>query len=145
MQPNDYFGDFDDLFERMTGDRWGALGRYNRPGSDAGAGAGKFAIDVAHHDGELVVTADVPGFEKSDFDISVDGDLLTIRAESEMASDIDEDAYVRRERRHQSTRRTIRLPADADGEGASASYRNGVLTVTIPVESDADVRHIDVE
>ena len=35
--------------------------------------------------------------------------------------------------------------ADVDGEGASASYRNGVLTVTIPVEADADVRHIDVE
>ena len=143
MQPNDYFSDFDDLFERMTGDRWGALGRYNRPGS--GSGASEFAIDVAHHDGEIVVTADVPGFEKSDFDISVDGDLLTIRADSEMASDIDEDAYVRRERRHHSMRRTIRLPADVDGEGASASYRNGVLTVTIPVEADADVRHIDVE
>jgi len=143
MQPNDYFSDFDDLFERMTGDRWGALGRYNRPG--AGSGAGEFAIDVAHHDGEIVVTADVPGFEKSDFDVSVDGDLLTIRADSEMASDIDEDAYVRRERRHHSVRRTVRLPADVDGEGASASYWNGVLTVTIPVESDAGVRHIDVE
>jgi HSP20 family protein len=143
MQPNDYFSDFDDLFERMTGDRWGALGRYNRPGT--GPGAGEFAIDVAHHDGEIVVTADVPGFEKSDFDISVDGDLLTIRADSEVASDIDEDAYVRRERRNQSMRRTVRLPADVDGEGASASYWNGVLTVTIPVEADADVRHIDVE
>jgi HSP20 family protein len=147
MQPNDYFSDFDDLFERMTGDRWGALGRYNRPGSGSGSGSSpvEFAIDVAHHDGEIVVTADVPGFEKSDFDISVDGDLLTIRADSEVASDIDEDAYVRRERRHHSMRRTIRLPADVDGEGASASYRNGVLTVTIPVEADADVRHIDVE
>ena len=145
MQPNDYFGDFDDLFERMTGDRWGALGRYNRPGSGSGSGAGEFAIDVAHHDGEIVVTADVPGFEKSDFDISVDGDLLTIRADSEMASDIDEDAYVRRERHHQSLRRTVRLPAGTDGEAASASYWNGVLTVTIPVDSDADVRHIDVE
>jgi HSP20 family protein len=137
MQPNNYFSDFDDLFERMTQDRWvDIIGRYSEA---------EFAVDVAHHDDEIVVTADVPGFEKSDFDISVDGDLLTIRADSEMSSDTDEDAYVRRERRHQSMRRTIRLPADVDGEGASASYRNGVLTVTIPVEADADVRHIDVE
>lgn len=143
MQPNDYFSDFDDLFERMTGDRWGMFGRYNRAGD--GDGGSDFAIDVAHHEDELVVTADVPGFEKSDFGISVDGDLLTIRADSEQSSDIDEDAYVRRERRHRSIRRTIRLPADVDGEGASASYRNGVLTVTIPVDADADVRHIDVE
>jgi HSP20 family protein len=145
MQPNDYFGDFDDLFERMTGDRWGVLGRDNRPNYGSGAGEADFAVDVAHHDGELVVTADVPGFEKADFDISVDGDLLTIRADSEMESSIDEDAYVRRERHQRSMRRTIRLPADVDGEGAAAGYRNGVLTVTIPVESDADVRHIDVQ
>jgi HSP20 family protein len=143
MQPNDYFSDFDDLFERMTGDRWGVLGRYNRPGYRSSEA--DFAVDVTHHDGEIVVTADVPGFEKEDFDVSVDGDLLTIRADSEMESNVDEDAYVRRERRQHSMRRTIRLPADIDGDGASASYRNGVLTVTVPVEADADVRHIDIE
>jgi HSP20 family protein len=143
MQPNNYFSDFDDLFERMTGDRWGVFGRYDRP--DYRSGESDFAVDIAHHDDEIVVTADVPGFEKEDFDISVDGDLLTIRAESEMESSVDEDAYVRRERRHHAMRRTIRLPVDVDGEDASASYRNGVLTVTIPVESDADVRRIDVE
>jgi len=140
MQPNDYFSDFDDLFERMTQDRWlDVIGRYNR------AGNADFAVDVAHHDDEIVVTADVPGFEKEDLDIAVDGDLLTIRADTEMESSVDEDAYVRRERHHHAMRRTIRLPADADGEGAGATYRNGVLTVAIPVESDADVRHIDVE
>jgi len=143
MQPNNYFSDFDDLFERMIQDRSGVFGRYNRPGYD-GDGA-DFAVDVAHHDDEIVVTADVPGFEKADFDISVDGDLLTIRAESESTSSVDEDAYVRRERHHQSMHRTIRLPAAVDGEDASATYRNGVLTVSIPVEADVDVRHIDVE
>ncbi|AZH24678.1 Hsp20/alpha crystallin family protein [Haloplanus aerogenes] len=143
MQPNNYFSDFDDLFDRMTQDRWGVLGRYNRPGYESGEA--DFAVDIAHHDDEIVVTADVPGFEKEDFDISVDGDLLTIRAESDVESSVDEDAYVRRERRHHTMRRTIRLPADVDGEGANAIYRNGVLTVSIPVEADVDVRHIDVE
>jgi len=143
MQPNNYFSDFDDLFERMTGDRWGGFGRYARPGY--GSSEVDFAVDIAHHDDEIVVTADVPGFEKADFDISVDGDLLTIRADSDVESSVDEDAYVRRERRHHAMRRTIRLPADVDGEDASATYRNGVLTVSIPVEADMDVRHIDVE
>jgi HSP20 family protein len=143
MQPNNYFSDFDDLFERMTGDRWGALGRYNRPGYRSDEA--DFAVDIAHHDDELVVTADVPGFEKGDFDISVDGDLLTIRADAESESSIDEDAYVRRERHHHAMRRTIRLPSDVSGEDASATYRNGVLTVTIPVDADVNVRHIDVE
>ncbi|WP_435069266.1 Hsp20/alpha crystallin family protein [Haloplanus sp. C73] len=134
MQPNNYFSDFDDLFERMT--HAGALGR--RDDVD-------FAVDIAHHDDELVVTADVPGFEKADFDIAVDGDRLTIHAESEAETGVDEETYVRRERHHHAMRRTVHLPVAADCEGASATYRNGVLTVTIPVKSDADVRHIDIE
>jgi len=97
-----------------------------------------------HYDDEIVVTADGPGFETDDFDIAVDGDLLTVRADAEMESEVDEDAYVRRERGHRAMRRTIRLPVDVDGEGA-ATYRNGVLTVSIPVETGADVLHIDVE
>jgi HSP20 family protein len=142
MQPNNYFSDFDDLFERMTGDRWGVLGRHHQP---YGTGDADFAVDVAHHDDDIVVTADVPGVEKDDLDVTVDGDLLTIRAEAEMESSVDEDAYVRRERRQQTMRRTIRLPVDVDGDGASATYRNGVLTVSIPADADVDVRHIDVE
>jgi HSP20 family protein len=144
MQPTDYFSDVDDLFERMTGDRWGVLGRHDRPGSRSRADA-DFAVDIARGDGEFVVTADVPGFETADLDVSVDGDLLTIQADAESISSVDEDAYVRRERHHRTMRRTVRLPGAADGEGASATYRNGVLTVTIPAEADADVRHIDVE
>lgn len=140
MQPHNYFSDFDDLFERMT-QTHGALGRH----ADHGAGDVDFAVDVAHHDDEIVVTADIPGFEKADFDVAVDDDRLTIHAESDVETGVDEDAYVRRERHHHAMRRTLHLPADADSEGATASYRNGVLTVTIPVKTDADVRHIDIE
>ncbi|MFB6195396.1 MAG: Hsp20/alpha crystallin family protein [Haloplanus sp.] len=140
MQPINDTSDFDDLFERMSRNfGFGTQGRR----SDA-----EFPIDVVRHDDELVVTADVPGFESAAFDVSVDGDLLTIRAESDSETDAEdaEGAYVRRERRHRAVRRTIRLPVDVDGEGASATYRNGVLTVSIPVETDDDgVRHIDVE
>jgi HSP20 family protein len=143
MQPNDYFGDFDDLFERMTGNRWGVLDRHDRAGYRSDGA--DFAVDVAHHDDELVVTADAPGFEREDFDISVDGDHLTIRADAESESNVDEDAYIRRERRHHAMRRTIRLPADVSGEGATAGYRNGVLRVTMPVDAAVDVHHIDVE
>jgi len=140
MQPNDYFSDFDDLFERMTGDRAGVFGRPTRRGREA-----DFAVDVAVDDDELVVTADVPGFESDDLDVSVDGDLLTIRADAETETSVDEDAYVRRERHHQSMRRTVRLPVEVEGNGASASYRNGVLTVSIPVDAGVDGHRIDVE
>jgi len=143
MQPTNYFSDFDDLFERMTQDRWGdVFGRGTQSGYGLGA---DFAVDVAHQDDDIVVTADVPGFEKADFDISVEGDRLTIRADTDVETNVDEDAYVRRERHHHAMRRTIRLPADANGEESNATYRNGVLTVTVPVDTDDDVRHIDIE
>ncbi|MFC7173113.1 Hsp20/alpha crystallin family protein [Haloplanus litoreus] len=77
--------------------------------------------------------------------MSIDDDRLTVRAESEMESSSDDDSYVRRERHHRTVRRTIHLPVAVDGENATATYRNGVLTVTVPVEADGDVRHIDVE
>jgi HSP20 family protein len=138
MQPNDYFSDVDDLFERMTRDHGSVFGRRGRPGAE-------FAVDVAHHDDEVVVTADLPGFEQDDFEVTVDDRHLTIRADATAESGVDEDAYVGRERRQHAVARTVRLPAAVDADGAAASYRNGVLTVTLPVTTDADVRHIDVE
>jgi HSP20 family protein len=136
MNP-DYFGDFDDLFERMSRGRW--IDPIGRDGSD------DLAVDVTHADDEIVVTADVPGFESGDLNVSVDDDLLTIRAESGADEAADDGTYVRRERRHRAMRRTIRLPAPVDADAASATYRNGVLAVRLPAVADADVRHIDVE
>ncbi|WP_248897746.1 archaeal heat shock protein Hsp14 [Haloplanus halobius] len=135
MQPINYVSEFDDLFERMSRN----FGGHSHADAD-------FPVDVLRRDDELVVTADIPGFDSPSVDVSVDDDLLTIRADSETETATDDGAYVRRERRHQSVRRTIRLPATVDEDGASATYRNGVLTVTLPVETETDaVQHIDVE
>ncbi|WP_251329656.1 Hsp20/alpha crystallin family protein [Haloplanus pelagicus] len=135
MQPN-YVSEFDDLFERMNR----SLGTGSRSG-----GSGDFAVDIAHYDDEIVVTADVPGFEREALDVSIDDDRLTIHAESELEESSEDDAYLRRERHHRSMHRTIQLPAGGHHDGTSATYRNGVLTVTIPVERDDDVHRIDVE
>ncbi|MFC6990169.1 Hsp20/alpha crystallin family protein [Haloplanus sp. GCM10025708] len=71
----------------------------------------EFAVDVAESDEEIVVTADLPGFEKSDIDVSVSERTLTIRADSETDAERDDGAYLRRERRHSSVRRSIPSPA----------------------------------
>ncbi|WP_380680905.1 Hsp20/alpha crystallin family protein [Salinigranum sp. GCM10025319] len=105
-------------------------------------------IDVAEYDDEIVVTADLPGFEREEIDLSIAGNALTIRAEGGVESDHESDHYVRRERRHRAVRRTISLPVEVIESEASASYTNGVLTVTLPretVEGDDDSHHIDVE
>jgi HSP20 family protein len=136
--------DFEEMFDRMNRQ----LEEMNRQFEHSGLGGIRnMAVDVAEHDDDVVVTADLPGYEKSDIGISVSGDVLTIRAEREASSDREDGAYVRRERRTEAARRTVSLPAEVDEEAGSATYRNGVLTVTLPkLDVDSDDSHaIDIE
>ena len=103
-------------------------------------------IDVAEYDDEFVVMADLPGFDREEIDVRATGDRLTIAAERDAEREDTERRYLRRERRHESVTRTIELPATATPENATATYRHGVLTVTMPLDDvDADEGHrIDV-
>lgn len=103
-------------------------------------------LDIEDADGTLVVTIDLPGFEKEDVEIQLRDDVLTIEAEhdEETKRELDED-YVRRERRHEAISRSITLPEPVDEDGATASYENGVLTVELPKSRrDAGTR-VEVE
>jgi HSP20 family protein len=111
----------------------------------------EMAVDVAETDEEIVVSADLPGFERDEVTISLAGRDLTIDAdheeETETSAGDDETRYVRRERTHRSVSRTVRLPDEVDEEAAHASYTNGVLTVTLPRETvdEGDESHtIDI-
>jgi HSP20 family protein len=139
------FVDFERLFERM-GRQFDEMSRQFDT-SGAYAGTHDISIDIADRDEEIVVTADLPGFEKSDIDVSVSGRQMTIHASHDVEHESEGDAYLRRERRHESVRRSFPLPVDVDEDAASASYRNGVLTVTLPKISveDDDARHIDID
>jgi HSP20 family protein len=103
-------------------------------------------VDVAEYDDEFVVMADLPGFDREEIDVRATGDRLTIAAERDAEREDTERRYLRRERRHESVTRMIELPATARTEDASATYRHGVLTVTVPLDAvDADEGHrIDV-
>lgn len=128
------------MFERMSRqfDESSVMG--HSPGVD---------VDVRDGDEEFVVVADVPGYEKEDIDLSVADRTLTVAASREMREDTESDGgeYLHRERRHESVRRTLRLPEDVTADDATATYRNGVITVTLPkVSVDADdSRRIDVD
>lgn len=100
-------------------------------GTLTGGGA---AVDVADREGELVVTADLPGFRLEDIDLTLRDDELHVEAEHrEESEESGEDGhYIRKERRHQSVSRSVTLPEPVDGENASAQFQNGVLTVTLP-------------
>jgi HSP20 family protein len=105
------------------------------------------AVDVATHDDSVVVTADLPGFSKEQIGLTVANGSLTIRAERETTDEETTGEYVRRERRSSSFARTIGLPVEVDEDAATASYANGVLTVTLPtLSTDVETGHrIDID
>ncbi len=135
--------DFDAMFDRMSRE-FDQMGRGFEGGSST---RGRMPVDLADEGDAVTVTADLPGYERDDIHVSVSDDLLTVRAEREATAERDDEAYVHRERRAQSAHRTVRLPAAVDEESASATYRNGVLTVTLPkLDDEGDDSHsIDIE
>jgi len=108
------------------------LDRMNEARERAGGG---LAVDVADEGGSFVLTADLPGFERDDIDVEVHERTLRIdathRSETEEEYE-DGDNYIRRERSKRSLSRSVTLPEDIEEGDASASFENGVLTVTLP-------------
>ncbi|MCH0565730.1 MULTISPECIES: Hsp20/alpha crystallin family protein [unclassified Streptomyces] len=106
---------------------------------------GLHGIRIEEHiaDGAYVVRAELPGIDpEKDVDITVDEGILTLRAERS-----EETTEKHRTEFHYGTFvRSVRLPAGAKGEEASAEYRDGVLTVTVPVpeEQQTEARTIKV-
>lgn len=106
----------------------------------------EFAVDVVDEPDEVVVTVDVPGFDRNEIDVRVDDRTLWIEATREEAVDEGDDTYLRRERSRRFNRRSITLPAEGDPEDVEATLRNGVLTVTIPKATPSEsVRHIEID
>ncbi|SFL24373.1 HSP20 family protein [Halogranum rubrum] len=129
------FKDIEELFDRM--------GRGFEP---SGIGMRDVAVDVSETDEDVVVTADLPGYEKSDIDVTAADGRLTIAAARDETSETEDTHYHRRERTHREVRRSLHLPADVEETAANATYQNGVLTVTLPkVQSDDEEEGFDID
>jgi HSP20 family protein len=103
-----------------------------------------FPIDVADRDDHVEVKAELPGLKPEEFSVRVQGDLLTVRGERKEESERKEDNYVVRERRSGSFARSIRLPATVNSEKATAGYKDGVLTLTLPKVEQSRTQEIKV-
>lgn len=141
------FEELERLFERMNRQfeestrMWDTETTFGRWSGEADA----MAVDLVEHDEEFVVTVDLPGFEKSDVDIRVTDHTLRIEADREETTEEKEEQYLRHERRHESTHRSIRLPDEVDKEGVNARMKNGVLTITLPRLETEEARTIEIE
>ena len=89
-------------------------------------------MDIKENDNEYVINVDVPGVNKSDIDISIDGNNLVISAERNHEKEDNNDKFHRFERSYGKVSRTITLPSNSNKELINASYIDGVLNMKIP-------------
>lgn len=141
------FEEFERLVERMSRQFEDATRSWESGGpfADWRAGAGSMPVDMVERDDEYVVTVDLPGYEREEVDVEVTDHVLRIAAEKESEREESDENYLRHERSHAATRRSIRLPEEVQKDGVSASMNNGVLTVTLPKLDVDEARKIDVE
>jgi HSP20 family protein len=90
-------------------------------------------INVTERENEFEVTAELPGIEEKDIDLTMERDTLTIKGEKKVETEEKGSNFYRLERSHGQFCRTIPLPLDVvDQDDVSAIFKNGVLTVTLP-------------
>jgi len=96
------------------------------------------SVNIKENTDEFKVEVAAPGFDKGDFKLQLEHDMLTISSEKKMENETKEDErFTKREFSYQSFSRSFTLPQTADGERIQASYDNGILTVTIPKREEA--------
>jgi HSP20 family protein len=121
---------FDDMLSRFDPGMPSLVGR--TPGW---AGAGWPSVEVNATDNEVRVSAELPGMDEKDIEVLVDNDVLTIRGEKKSETE-DKDRRFS-ERYYGRFERSLALPFEVDEEKAEASFKNGVLIVTIPKSATA--------
>jgi len=103
-------------------------------------------VDIYQNgDHEVVITAELPAMTRDDIDITVDNGTLTIKGEKRLSGDVKEDQFHRIERRYGAFSRSFSLPQTVDTAKVAAEYKNGVLTVRLPLREDAKPRQVKVD
>ena len=102
------------------------------------------AVDITEDEKEYLITADLPQVEKDDVKVVVENGSLIIRGERKRES-VHKDRKVHRiERSYGSFQRSFSLPDDADGNGVTASFKDGALRVSLPKSEEKKPKHIEV-
>jgi len=134
-------GLFDDFFKDV------APGFYVRPlHGDSLPSPSQIKIDVKETPSAYTVVAEVPGVAKEDLHVSLDGNVVSLRAEvRQHDQQKDGEKVLRSERYFGQVARSFALPADVDASQAKAKYDNGVLTLTLPKKQASNAQRLHIE
>jgi HSP20 family protein len=101
-------------------------------------------LDVHETEDELVVTAALPGLRAEDVELTITGQNLTMRGEFKANEEVKREQYLYRERRYGAFHRSLQLPVRVEGEKASATFVDGILTLRIPKADEVKPRQIRI-
>ena len=132
---------FDDFFKDI------APGFYVRPlHGDSLPAPSQIKVDVKDTEGGYTVQAEVPGVPKEDIHVSVEGNVVSLRAEvRQLDQKTEGEKVLRSERYYGSVARSFQLPADIDAAQAKAKYDNGILTLPLPKKLNNSSQRLTIE
>jgi HSP20 family protein len=132
----DPFGDLDDFFK----------GFFVRPVAFEGEKAMQIKVDVKENDGAYTVHADIPGVKKEDIHVTVEGNMVSISAETKSEKEEKKgEKVIRSERYVGKVSRSFSLGSDIDEAKAQAKYTDGVLELTLPKKTSSASKKLAVE
>ena len=132
---------FDDFFDsellpesrRLTRRRWMEGGEWSP------------LVDVIDKKDSILVKAELPGIDKKDVKISLSENILTIRGERKEEKEIKKEDYYCCERAFGTYSRTIALPVEVDKTKAKATFKNGILEITLPKIEETKTKEIEIQ
>jgi len=138
------YGEFNTLADRMNRLVNEAFRGSSEGESELGSGWYP-VVDIFEKGDDLVLEAELPGLKKEDIDIRVENNVLTLRGQRKREQEAKTDGYVRTERSYGTFTRSFTLPTTVAVDKINATYREGVLTLTLPRAEEAKPKQIPVK
>jgi len=134
------YSPFEDLFSDFTKGFW------VKPLAFPAETDVKLKVDVKENDKAFTVHAEIPGVKKEDIQVDINGNMVSIRAEMKQEKEEKKgDKVIYSERSYGMASRSLTLPGDVDSQGASASYKDGVLDLTLPKKASAQGKRLAIQ
>ncbi|MFZ0449963.1 MAG: Hsp20/alpha crystallin family protein [Desulfatiglandaceae bacterium] len=102
------------------------------------------SVDFTEKDGKYYLTAELPGVDKENISISIEDGYVTLSGKKEEKKEEKRSDYYLKETRYGSFKRSFRLPGKVAEDKVDATYKNGVLTVVMPHEKEAETKKIEI-
>jgi HSP20 family protein len=106
---------------------------------------GELPVDMYQTKDEVVVKAALPGVKPEEVDISITGDVVTVKGEHREEQETKEENYLCREQRYGTFSRSVAIPVQVKGDKAEATFEDGILTLIIPKAEEAKPKQIKVK